>query len=686
MLVAFFGLLLAAPHAVAIDAVREEIETELRAELGIPCRIGQLGFSWFTGLAVQGFEIGNPPEFSQARPFLRCKRAALDVSLLPLLDGRFALDGLVDGLEIHVERLADGTTNLESLFGVQAGSDGWPGVPPTVGGRDLNGVSVHLQVRESALQLRHEGELVEALSGVTCSVNKAFDSQRVAVEVETRLVPIASSDRLGKLGLRAEADVLTGIFDARLSAADLDLQRYGPLLGALCPGQADVLAGIASGVLTVRRRSNEQFTIDGDLSVLGPRLCGDLVAGMDLQSRRWRLAPVLQLRRAGGALHVADAERLAIDLGWLRVSGLPKATTLPMRSDNGPVRFAYELDVDALAALGGPVPDWLDADGGKVRGEVGVPRAFGTSTLDGLLSQCTATMHATANSIAVAGFELTAFEGTGSLRDRQFRFDTKNGTLLDRGAVALGLQVDLRGERLPSVFTLRWNGGQLRPAGVEVMRYLVPMFAGLDTDVATLSGQCDLDLALRGPACARADQNWLELLDEWAGNGSVTVRNGTVSPASELSGLLSPLGSLAPADVQLGDAATLSIDRFEAPFRFERGAISTRAAKWQRKGKEIGIAGRTRLDGQLDLAFDLSALLRGHRDGERVLSAAGGSLPVARLMGTVQSPSLALPSATALLQEVLQTGPKQAGSDTLQRELDKMLEIFKRIELPARKQ
>jgi hypothetical protein len=176
---------------------------------------------------------------------------------------------------------------------------------------------------------------------------------------------------------------------------------------------------------------------------------------------------------------------------------------------------------------------------------------------------------------------------------------------------------------------------------------------------------------LQGPARAVPGQNWLQLLDEWAGSGTLGLRNATVTPAPGLAGLLAPLGELV-ADGEHGTAGSLAIDSFEAPFRFERGAITMRAAKWLRKGKPIGVSGTTHLDGKLDLGFDLSALLRGHRDGERVLQAAGGTLPAARLTGTVASPALALPSIGDLLQKVLQRDLEEQASDGLRRLLDNL--------------
>lgn len=669
-LVALLGLVLAAPHAIAIDAVRGRIEAELRRELGVPCRIEQLGFSWFTGLAVLGLEIGNPPGFPPERPCLRCKRAGADLSLLQALEGRLGFDAVVDNLELYVEQDTDGTTNFERLFGLRFAPDRGPELFRTIGRRDFAALRFQLQVRESVLQIRREGELLESLSGIAGSVKKGFDSPRVAAQLDTKLMAIGSAAQLGRLGLEVAFDTDTGAVDAMLSTGGLDLSRYEPLLAALFPGHVTELAGVAHGAITVRQPRAELINIDGELSVSGPRLSGDLVAAMDLHSERWTLAPVLRLRRAADTWHVADAERLAIDLGWLRLRGLAAAAATSVLPGADAQALAYELDLDALASLGGPVPGWFEGTGSEVHGELVIPRTWRPSTLDQLLARCAATVHATADTIAVAGLELGRLAGTGSLRDRQLRFDVSDA-LLDRGKLTLGLQVDLRAERLPSVITLRWNGGQLQPAGVEVMRFLVPMFAGLDAGVAGLSGECDLQMALQGPARAAPGQNWLQLLDEWVGNGTLNLRGAFVTPAPALAGLLAPFGELA-GGTGPGDATTLAIDRFEAPLRLQRGAISMRAAKWLRKGNQIGVSGTTRLDGRLDLGFDLSVLLRGHRDGERVLQATAGTLPPARLTGTLDSPSLALPDAGDLLQKVLLHELEQQSSEALRRMLDNL--------------
>jgi hypothetical protein len=65
--------------------------------------------------------------------------------------------------------------------------------------------------------------------------------------------------------------------------------------------------------------------------------------------------------------------------------------------------------------------------------------------------------------------------------------------------------------------------------------------------------------------------------------------------------------------------------------------------------------------------MDFASLLQGHKDGEKVLKALGGSLPGAKLGGTVDAPKLGLPDlgdvATKLLEqqgkELLEGGIKK---------------------------
>ncbi|HEX5053652.1 MAG TPA: hypothetical protein VFZ65_17870 [Planctomycetota bacterium] len=679
------GLVLAAPHAVALDAVREGIEEAVSEQLGAPCRIERLGFSWFSGFAVRGLELGNPSGFSNERPCLRLRRAEGDLALLQLLNGKLDLTGSIDGLQVFVERCDDGSTNLGALFGrsgVTIDEEPPPGPPRPQRDhtQDLARVRFDLQLRDALVEIRQGTDVLESLSELSCHASKGFDAQRVHLDLDTHLRPLTSGTQSGRLGVKLDLDVLSGTVDAMLSTAGLELQRYTPLVDMFLPGQLSSVAGLVNGAMRVQRTGRGELTVDGDLSIVGPRLAGPLVRGMDLRGERWTLTPALSLRLdAENRPATFDARRFAVDLGWLHLRGLDGPGARPLLGDTPGVAVAYDLDVDTLAGFGGQMPDWLRGTGSRLLGEVGVPWSAetmraGAMDFDAMLTQVVASVRLQATRLGAAGFELRDVTGAGELRGGEFRFATAEPTLLNQGGLSVAVQTDLRDlARLPATVSLRWTGGQVRPAATEVLRLVVPLLAGLDADTAQVSGLCDLEFAFAGPSLRAADQNWLQLLGEWSGKGTIGLRSAAVTPAPALSGLLAPLGQLVGAAGQLGDGGRLAIDSFVAPFTLRRGSLETRAARWLAKGKEIGLSGTVQLDGDLDYGFDLSALLRGHKDGERVLQALGGTLPAARLTGSLAAPSLGLPQLGDVLQKGAQNELEARGRELLQRELDKLI-------------
>jgi hypothetical protein len=102
-----------------------------------------------------------------------------------------------------------------------------------------------------------------------------------------------------------------------------------------------------------------------------------------------------------------------------------------------------------------------------------------------------------------------------------------------------------------------------------------------------------------------------------------------------------------------------------------RGETHTTASEWLAKGAKIGLSGKVALDGSLDYGIDLTALLAGHKDGERVLKALNGALPATLLQGTLDAPTLKLPALEDIAQKLLE----QQGKDLLKKGIE---ELFKR--------
>ena len=152
---------------------------------------------------------------------------------------------------------------------------------------------------------------------------------------------------------------------------------------------------------------------------------------------------------------------------------------------------------------------------------------------------------------------------------------------------------------------------------------------------------------------------WLAWLDAWSGEGSLSLRDTSFAPSQRLRGLLEPLGSLSAKLAPVARGGQLQVDSLTAPFSIRAGQIATRGAKWLAGGKTIGLAGSVGLDGAIDYELDFAALLRGRKDGEKVLQALGGALPGAKLTGSVIAPDLGLPDLGDVAKRLLEQQGKQ---------------------------
>lgn len=673
------ALVLLAPHIVAFDFVRTQVESELTRELGAPCHIGRLGFSWFSGVAVRELRIDNPAGFPSERPALQLRRAAGDIGLWSLWRGDLELTGELDGCEAFVEQRADGTTNFEAIGHSQ---DAPTGGDANGGGADdqqdddvrslLARLRLDLQVRDARIEIRRDGQLLEAMRGLACTVRKELGTSQAFVDFDAQLAPLQPGGADGRLGTKLQCDLDTKTVDGVLTASGVVLQRYTPLLQSFAPGQLTQCEGTVNGTVRVRGGASG-VQLGGELVVASPRLAGPALHGMAVHGERWSLTPELSAKFAGDRTD-CDLSRCALDLGWLRLRG----ATSPADAPTGTVRLHGDLDVAAMAAFGGPIPSWLRNGGSKLALDLDLPAAVlrGEFDLQSLLGQLAATARFDASALQAYGFTARGLALTGSLRNGALALQLGDGASLDGGPLSLSLTAPLTTEA-PAQLRLNWRNGELRGPVTEGLRYVVPLFAGLDADTAALQGRLDFGASLQGPLRPRANETWLQWLDRWAGDGDVALRQVAFAPAPQLGTLLQPVGTTFGPATTLGRTqngkALLAIDDLKAPFRFAAGAITLQATQWLTQGKRIGLSGSTRLDGTLDFGFDLSDLLRGHRDGDRVLKALGGSLPPASLRGTVNAPALALPDLQGVLERVLKNEVLEQGAGLLQRELERLL-------------
>ncbi|MBL9076789.1 MAG: hypothetical protein JNL08_04750 [Planctomycetes bacterium] len=642
---------LALPYSIALGPVRDWLAGRATAQLGARCRIEALAWSWRHGITATGVEVANPAGFTADRPCLRIRHATVDTGPGLTLAATVRVDGLVVG----VEQAADGTTNVQQLGRRGAAAPPGSGGPPTA---PATALPFDFALTDGRIELRRDGRLLETATDVRATATRA----RGATSTNVTAAATIAGGRTSLALVHGDH----GGSHAELTTAGLTLAAWAPLLDAALPGAVTTLDGRAEGAVTADLHADGRVELRGSLAVVAPRLGGPLLRGARLGGERWTLTPDLTF--APGT--PIDASRFALDLGWFRLRGAPPPAAAP----TGTLAATCELDIAALATEGGPLPAWLRGTGARLGGELRLATTSLPTDAAGWARALAATLRLDVPRLTLGGFTFRQFVVDTTLRDGTGTLASIAGASLDDGPLALSARVDLtQPATLPLAASLRWQGGQLHGGTAALLRYLVPLLAGAEAGAATLTGRCDLELTLAGPALRATDQGWLAWLDAWQGSGELGLHDAAVTPAAALQPLLAPLGPLTQGTAPLGDHGRFALDGFTAPFAFAQGAVRTTAAAWLAKGRRLGLAGSVRFDGGLDYELDLTELLRGHRDGEKVLQALRGTLPPALLRGTLDAPTVELPALTGVLQRVLEEELKQRGKGLLDRALDDLL-------------
>jgi len=675
-------LIVLAPYAAA-GFVRGRIDRELSQQLGTPCRIEKLALGWFSGFDLRGLEIGNAPGFDRSHPLLRIAGARADVSLLRMLSGHFDVFASIDGLQLWIDENEAGETNLERTLaaaGLEVHEEAAEPAPqkpkarptPRRPGRSRDHVAVDpdlirrlrldLSLRNGSIEIRRDGELLESVTGLDCTLGKEFESGRVRAALDATLPALNDDARPGAVHFAIDAEANTQAASGKLRAARFDLARYQPLLvGLLADGDLTALAGVVDGevAFTYDPRGNPSLQTSGELKVSEPHVAGALVGGIDLHAEQWTLRPqvaVATTQRGATAVSAAGAH---VDLGFLQLDGV----------GNG-AAATFTLDLGALQELGGPFAD-AGSFGGQVKGTVRVDdRLFAGSgdaafaalrrwrgiAIDAQLQDA---------SCAAAGLTVDGGGAVLTLRDGKLAVATAPATTLNAGPFELHLAAD-GSDTAPFELTVQWRGGKVEGDAARALRWLVPVLAGLPDEPSAFGSQVDLSMTLRGPARRPDGDNWLQWLDRFEGNGQFELRDGSLAPAPALRPLLD----------LLGQQERLSIERFAGGFSMQRGTIAMKAARWLSKGKEYGLTGNVHLDGRLDFGIDVTAILEQHKDGKVVAAFLKNQPLVAGLGGTLDAPKLAAPDLAAMVEAALKQAPRQLleqqGLDLLRREIERL--------------
>jgi hypothetical protein len=672
------AIAIAAPYSINLPPVRNQIAASLSREFGTHVQIDELGFSWFSGVSLDGLRVSNPKGFDPAHPAFELRRFRGDIGLSQLIQGRFQVTGKVDGLHLFVDQDASGRTNLQAL--APAPVDVRVRTATRIGsgrvrsdsgfGSRLEALRLDLELTDGLLEIRRDGELLESLTEVTCSAKKEYGVDLIKVDLGTKLMRPAEPGQPGRLQIHADVDALTKAVDAQLATDGLDLAHYQPLVASfLPPGDLTALAGIVHGTLQVRvvgQGQQQRILLGGDLDVDAPHLAGACVSGMDVQSPKWSLHPELTVALGPtGSVPQIAADKFTVDLGFLQLHGLGGDELQRATQSRPGLGFHYVLDVDQLTAFGGPVPAALRNIGGRLTGTLAVPIASGAlPSAKQLLADLFADAQLTSKRISIAGFALTDLDAKLQVKDGKLAVNTAPTTLLNLGSVNLTLQSDLNDlETLPFTFGLDWKGGKVDGEAADLLRFAVPLLAGLQGDAAAFSSNIDLGLHLSGPGCRRADESWLSLLNRWSGDGQLSLSGGSLAPSTPLQGLLG----------FVGQEGRLAIDKFGGAFTLKQGTVESKMMKWSSKGRDYGLVGKVQLDGSLDFGLDLTDVLQAHKDGQRLLAVLGPNKLLAGLKGSLTQPKLGLPDLSSLMRDAAKNELKQEGNDLLKKGLDKLL-------------
>ena len=680
LLLLFVLALLALPWLASADWSRRRIEAALSGELQAEVHLDAVHASWWSGFGLDGLVIANAAGFDSSHPFLQLSTLRFDFSFWRALRGQVSMSGEVQGLRLYVDQLADGRTNYEVLFHKGAGrgsapaprpSSG-PNVPVPANDNDLLDMLQSLQLDVTAtdvvVEIRRDGKLMESVRDASLELTKALGATLFKVDADATLGPPTAAP--GKVMLHADAEARDRTFDAALSTTNLQLQRYQPLVDALLPADALHMSGVVTANLQARvvdGAEGRRLVVDGDATVTAPDFSGTLLQGMRLVAPKWSLAPKLlvALDADDQPLRI-DATQFAADLGCLQLQGLDAAATKVLLGDQQGLGFDCRLDVDALASYGGPMPSELRNIGGVVQGQLALPlHGAAMPPLQQLLASTRADAKVQLRQLSFAGFSLQQLDSVLKLSGGKIELSTGTATLLNQGPLQFTLSSDLQQrDTLPFRLSLHWQGGKVDGQTSELLRYAVPLLAGLQDNTASFTSGIDLSLELQGTALPQTGQNWLQLLNTWRGSGNVALADGELLPAPALQSLLG----------LLGQQKKLAIDKLSGAFTMQQGTIETKVMRWISKGQDYGLSGKVGLDGALDFGLDLTALLKQHKDGAKIAAVLGNQKLMAGLAGNLDAPRLGLPDLGSLLGSALQQEAQKLLKDKAGNAVQKALE------------
>lgn len=646
------GLVFITPFVLSAEFFRKKIEEAASDALGVPVQLEDYSLSWFSGFTMDGLSVPNPDGFPQHEPLLELRSMRGDLSLLQLVRGRVDLSGTVEGLEIRVHQKADGTTNLESLADFQIDVD-QRDRRDMIGSRSdwsgLDALRLDLNLRDALVEISHEEQgVLESLRKLNGTISKEFGDADLRLAMDAEIHRTDVQNEPGRVQLTVDVDT-TGQrpMEIDLDTNGLDLQRYRPLIAMVMPpGQITTLEGVVSGTLRGHYDYESKVSLNGSLTVEHPVFAGAASAGVELRAPRWVINPHLEIELSEdrGSPPRLAAEGTFLDLDFMNVAGMPSEDL------RGGLGLTFNVDLDALRALSDFLPAGLETEEGSLQGLLLVTPQAGSERLFDLVS-VSARGSLDLPRLRSDALSLSGFRADFSLAQGIVQLETQEGRL-NSGTIGLRARADLLGRReVPLSVDLLWEDGKVGSQAVTVLRYFVPLFAGL-ADVAQLDfeSRIDAELHISGPAMPREDEPVLAWLDRWQGSGELHLTGGSFAPAPDLQALLAVTGN----------EGKLEVDELETTFTIASGYVTTALMELESKGRRYGIAGRTSLAGEIDYSIDLTKMLEGHGTGDRIREALGNQPLRAHLRGHLDRPELGMPDISQSLQSVLENAARSA--------------------------
>jgi AsmA protein len=112
-----------------VDSYRPRVQAELQQKLNRPVTLGHLGLKLFPlSIRVEGFTIGESPDFPTGHPFATAKEVFVSASLFSLIRGNPEVKDLIlDKPQIELARNAAGVWNYSTLGSSSSSSGGQSG-------------------------------------------------------------------------------------------------------------------------------------------------------------------------------------------------------------------------------------------------------------------------------------------------------------------------------------------------------------------------------------------------------------------------------------------------------------------------------------------------------------------------------------------------------------------------------